>query len=219
MSQVDVKPVPDDVKSQVYVSTYHVASRYEAEVLAKSDVWNVLNYLHRKGPKGATADEISREVGVSLSVTYSTLKELRKLDIVRVYSREEGARKMRKKTYTFRTDTLGQCHANDHFAYAMKISGELEHVGRQLNSPLLRALDDAFAHFAARRELQSFLPRDDPGAICPRCHKNHDAVEFFRTIGLLAVQDFIESEEFQKFLTEKKFTEAPPDSAPSFRCP
>ena len=97
MSQTAVKPVTDAAKSQVYVSSYPVASRSEAEVLAKGDVWDILSYLHRKGPKGATADEISRELGISLSVTYSTLKELHKFDVVRVYSREEGRRKVRKK--------------------------------------------------------------------------------------------------------------------------
>ena len=219
MSQAAAKPVPEDAKSQIYVSTFHVGSRSEAEVLAKSDVWEILTYLHRKGPKGATADEISREVGVSLSVTYSTLKELRKLDIVRAYPREEGKRKMRKKAYAFRTDALGQCHATNEFAYAMKMSGELEHISHGVNGPLLQALDDAYAHFVSRRELQPFLPSDDPGAICPRCHRNHEAVEFFRTICLLAVQDFIsESGEFQNFLAQKKFTAALPGAAPQ-QCP
>ena len=216
MSQTTVRPVTDDAKSQVYVGSYPVASRAEAEVLAKGDVWDILTYLHRKGPKGTTADEISRELGISLSVTYSTLKELHKFDVVRIYSREEGRKKVRKKAYACRTDTWGQCRADVHFADAMKLSGELEQMSRELNGPLLQALDDAYVHFASRKELQPFLPSDDPGAICPKCHRNHEAVEFFCTMCFLAIQGFVsQSKEFEGFLAKRRFTGAPPPSVHS----
>lgn len=98
----------------------------------------------------------------------------------------------------------------------MRISGELEQMNRELKGPLLQALDDIYVHFSSRRELQPFLPSDDPGGICPKCHRNHEAVEFFRTIILLAVQSLVsESEEFEKFLADRKFTGNPPDTIPS----
>ena len=213
MSQV--KSVTSAAESQVYVSSYPVVSRSEAEVLAKGDVWDMLSYLHRKGPKGATADEISRELGISLSVTYSTLKDLRRFDVVRIYPRKEGRRKVRKKAYACRTDTWGQCRADVHFADAMRISGELEQMNREIHGPLLQALDDAYVHFASRKELQPFLPSDDPGAICPKCHRNHEAVEFFCTICFLAIQSLVsESKEFEGFLAKRRFTGAPPLAIP-----
>ena len=103
-----------------------------------------------------------------------------------------------------------------HFADAMKISGELEQMGRELNEPLIEALDAAYVHFASRKELQPFLPSDDPGAVCPKCHRNHEAVEFFCTMIFLAVQNFVsESKEFEGFLAKRRLTGAPLPSVSS----
>lgn len=210
------KQVTNGKNSQVYVSSYPVVTRSEAEVLSKGYVWDVLSYLHRRGPMGAPAEEISREVGISLSVTYSILKDLHRFDIVSVYSRQEGRKKVRRKAYACRTDTWGQCRADVHFADAMRISGELGQMNRELNGPLLRILDDVYVHFASRNELKPFLPSDDPDGICPKCKRNHEAVEFFCTICYLAIQSFIsESKEFERFLAERKFTGNSASSATS----
>lgn len=204
-------PARDGNRAQVYASSYPVTSRSEAEVLSKRDVWKVLNYLHRKGAKGATAQEIAHELGISLSVAYATLRDLNRFDIISVSSREEGVRKVRRKAYACRTNTWGQCRADVHFAEAMRISGELKQMSRELNGPLLQALDDIYVHFLSRRELKPFLPTDDPGSICPKCHRNHEAVEFFCTIILLAGESLVfESAEFEKFLSERRFTETAP---------
>lgn len=208
---MSANPARDGKGAQVYASSYPVTSRSEAEVLSKRDVWKVLNYLHRKGAKGATAQEISHELGLSLSVAYATLRDMNRFDIISVSSREDGRRKVRKKAYACRTNTWGQCRADVHFAEAMRISGELKQLGRELNGPLLQALDAIYVHFSSRRELKQFLPTDDPGAICPKCHRNHEAVEFFCTIILLAGENLVwESGEFEKFLTERRFTESAP---------
>lgn len=206
----------NEKNSQIYVGSFPVTSRTEAEVLSKGNVWEVLNYLHKKGPKGATAEEISRELGISRSVTYATLKDLHRFEIISVYSREEGRKKIRKKAYACRTNTWGQCRADVHFAEAMRISGELEQMNRELNGPLLQALDDIYVHFSSRRELRPFLPSDDPEGVCPKCHRNHEAVEFFCTIIFLAVQSMVsESKEFEKFLADRRFTGNPPDATAS----
>ena len=210
-SQMAATPGTNEKDPQIYVSSYPVTTRSEAEVLSKRDVWDVLNYLHRKGPKGATADEISSRLGISRSVTYATLRDLHRFEIISVYSREEGRKKIRKKAYACRTNTWGQCRADVHFADAMRMSGELEQMNRELVGPLLQALDDVYVHFSSRRELKPFLPSNDLEGICPKCHRNHEAVEFFCTIILLAVQGLVsESEEFEKFLVERRFAGNPP---------
>ena len=54
------------------------------------------------------------------------------------------------------------------------------------------------------RSVKPFLPNSSEGNICPKCSRNHEAMEFFYAIILMAIDRFItESKDFSHFLSER----------------
>ena len=199
--------MPTHENSGIYASSYPVVSRSEAEVLSREVVWDILAHLRKRGAGGATADEIARELKVSRSTVYSTLKELRRFNFLGVYSQKDGHRKTRRKVYACRAGTWGWTHVDEHFAAAMRISGGLKEINQELDPLLIRALANFYDDFSTKRELSSLIPKVNPNNICPTCKRNHEAIEFFTTVCVLAIHSLIsESKEFEEFLVERKFS-------------
>jgi len=187
-------------QAKVYITHFPVRSYLEAQILSKESTWNITEYIRRVGAKGASADEISRDLILPPSLVYQTLKELYRLEYVFVYPREKRARTERKKRYVYDWG-WGKYGVDREFADALALDGVLHVVNEILKESLLRALSEVQSICTERKELNRFIPTVGDTSLCPRCNRNHEAMEFFYAVILKAVDEFIgRSPEFHDFL-------------------
>lgn len=193
------KSIPN---AKTYLTHFPVRSYLEADVLSKESTWKIMQHIREVGARGVSADEISKELNLPPSIVYSTLKELRRLDFVFIYPREKRPRNERKKRYVCERGTWGKYGIEAHFSDALAFSGEIEAINEKLKEDLLGIFANVHNDFATRKELKPFLPNSSEGNICPKCNRNHEAMEFFYAIILRAIDRFItESKDFNHFLS------------------
>ncbi len=173
-------------------------------MLSKESTWKMMQYIREAGAIGVSADEVSKELNLPPSIVYSTLKELRRLDFVFIYPREKRSRNERKKRYVCERGTWGKYGIDPQFVNALRFSGQIDSTNEKLKENLLEIFAGVHNDFSSRKELKSFLPNSNDASICPKCSRNHEAMEFFYAIILSAVDSFIsESKEFNAFLSER----------------
>jgi len=190
--------------AKIYLTHFPVRSYLEADVLSKESTWKMMHYIREIGARGVSADEISKSLDLPASIVYSTLKELRRLDFVFIYPREKRPRNERRKRYVCERATWGKYGIEAHFSEALTLSGEIESINDKIKQNLLEIFEDVHNDFSNRKELKPFLPHSNEDNICPKCSRNHEAMEFFYAILLRSIDTFItESEEFNHFLSER----------------
>ncbi len=198
-----MKPKSKNIKT--YLTHFPVKSYIEADILSKETSWRIMDRIRQAGAKGITAEEITKEEQIPVSMVYTTLKELYKLEYVFLYPRQKKDKGERKKRFVCERGTWGKYGIEKEFDTIIKINGILEMVMKDMRHPIMKTFEAIFDQFSSKRELKQFLPTKDTN-ICPNCQRSHESMEFFYAILLKSIDLMItESAEFKEFLIKKGY--------------
>ena len=174
--------------------------------MSKESTWNILGYVRITGSAGASADEIAKKLRLPVSVVYSTLKELRRLEFISILPRDLRRAKERKKRYLCERTTWGKYRIDGPFMNVIAYEGITKRLTEKLRAPILDVFSDLFEEFRSRSKLRPYLPEAAEDGICPICSRNHEATEFVYAVILAALDPFItESSEFRELLIKKGY--------------
>ncbi len=188
-----------------YMTHFPVKSYIEADILSKETTWRIMDHIRQAGAKGITAEEITQEEQIPVSIVYTTLKELYRLEYVFLYPRQKKEKGERKKRFVCERGTWGKYGIDKEFDTVLKINGILEMVMKDMRQPIMKTFKEIHDQFSSKKELQQFLPIKDTN-ICPNCQRSHESMEFFYAILLRSIDLTItESKEFKEFLIEKGY--------------
>jgi len=192
-------------KLKTYLTHFPVKSYIEADILSKETTWRIMDHIRQAGAKGITAEEITREEQIPVSIVYTTLKELYRLEYVFLYPRQKREKGERRKRFVCERGTWGKYGIDKEFDTVIKINGITETIMRDMRLPIMKTFEEIYHKFSSRKELQQFLPTKDTN-ICPNCQRSHESMEFFYAILLRSIDLMItESKEFKEFLIEKGY--------------
>ncbi len=164
-----------------------------------------MDHIRQAGAKGITAEEITREEQIPVSIVYTTLKELYRLEYVFLYPRQKKEKGERKKRFVCERGTWGKYGIDKEFDTVIKINGITETIMKDMRLPIMKTFEEIYEKFSSKKELQQFLPTKDTN-ICPNCQRSHESMEFFYAILLRSIDLMItESKEFKEFLIEKGY--------------
>ena len=192
-------------KLKTYLTHFPVKSYIEADILSKETTWRIMDHIRQAGAKGITAEEITREEQIPVSIVYTTLKELYRLEYVFLYPRLKKEKGERKKRFVCERGTWGKYGIDKEFDTVIKINGITETIMKDMRLPIMKTFEEIYEKFSSKKELQQFLPTKDTN-ICPNCQRSHESMEFFYAILLRSIDLMItESKEFKEFLIEKGY--------------
>ena len=192
-------------KLKTYLTHFPVKSYIEADILSKETTWRIMDHIRQAGAKGITAEEITREEQIPVSIVYTTLKELYRLEYVFLYPRQKREKGERRKRFVCERGTWGKYGIDKEFDTVIKINGITETIMRDMRLPIMKTFEEIYEKFSSKKELQQFLPTKDTN-ICPNCQRSHESMEFFYAILLRSIDLMItESKEFKEFLIEKGY--------------
>ncbi len=192
-------------KLKTYLTHFPVKSYIEADILSKETTWRIMDHIRQAGAKGITAEEITREEQIPVSIVYTTLKELYRLEYVFLYPRQKKEKGERKKRFVCERGTWGKYGIDKEFDTVIKINGITETIMKDMRLPIMKTFEEIYEKFSSKKELQQFLPTKDTN-ICPNCQRSHESMEFFYAILLRSIDLMItESKEFKEFLIEKGY--------------
>jgi len=170
-----------------------------------------MDRIRQAGAKGITAEEITKEEQIPVSIVYTTLKELYRLEYIFLYPRQKKDKGERKKRFVCERGTWGKYGIEKEFDTVIKINGILEMVIKDMRHPIMKTFEAIYDQFSSKRELQQFLPIRDTN-ICPNCQRSHESMEFFYAILLKSIDLMItESAEFKEFLIKKGYAKEEQD--------
>lgn len=198
-----MKPRSKNIKT--YLTHFPVKSYIEADILSKETTWRIMDHIRQAGAKGITAEEITREEQIPVSIVYTTLKELYRLEYVFLYPRQKKEKGERKKRFVCERGTWGKYGIDKEFDTVIKINGFTETIMKDMRLPIMKTFEEVYDKFSSKKELQQFLPTKDTN-ICPNCQRSHESMEFFYAILLRSIDLMItESKDFKEFLIEKGY--------------
>ena len=192
-------------KLKTYLTHFPVKSYIEADILSKETTWRIMDHIRQAGAKGITAEEITREEQIPVSIVYTTLKELYRLEYVFLYPRQKKEKGERRKRFVCERGTWGKYGIDKEFDTVIKINRITETIMMDMRLPIMKTFEEIYDKFSSKKELQQFLPTKDTN-ICPNCQRSHESMEFFYAILLRSIDLMItESKEFKEFLIEKGY--------------
>lgn len=198
-----MKTKPKNIKT--YLTHFPVKSYIEADILSKETTWRIMDHIRQAGANGITAEEITQEEQIPVSIVYTTLKELYRLEYVFLYPRQKKEKGERRKRFVCERGTWGKYGIDKEFDTVIKINGILEATMKDIRQPIMKTFKEIYDKFSSKKELQQFLPTKDTN-ICPNCQRSHESMEFFYAILLRSIDIMItESTEFKEFLVEKGY--------------
>jgi hypothetical protein len=174
-----------------YFKYFPVRSPQEASVLANEDVWKILEALIKCGPKGLTEKEIYKQIKkTSDSKLYGLLKKLYDLEWVhRYYDRESEARRYVIK-FVAGFDAIDDI---DETFYESVIEKEEKFIANRISPQLQEFIKRTMNDLRQDPETKQWLPQS---GFCKECHINHEAVEFVSSLLYIAVEEFLDKDEF-----------------------
>ncbi|MDF0681680.1 MAG: hypothetical protein P0116_12030 [Candidatus Nitrosocosmicus sp.] len=198
-----MKPRSKNIKT--YLTHFPVKSYIEADILSKETTWRIMDHIRQAGAKGITAEEITQAEQIPVSIVYTTLKELYRLEYVFLYPRQKKEKGERKKRFVCERGTWGKYGIDKEFDTVIKINGITETIMKDMRLPIMKTFEEIYNKFSLKKELEQFLPTKDSN-ICPNCQRSHESMEFFYAILLRSIDLMItESKEFKEFLIEKGY--------------
>ena len=87
---------------------FPVKSYIEADILSKESTWRIMDRIRQAGAKGITAEEITQQEQIPVSIVYTTLKELYRLEYVFLYPRQKKEKGERKKRFVCERGSWGK---------------------------------------------------------------------------------------------------------------
>lgn len=198
-----MKPKNKNIKT--YLTHFPVKSYIEADILSKETTWRIMDHIRQAGAKGITAEEITQEEQIPVSIVYTTLKELYRLEYVFLYPRQKKEKGERRKRFVCERGTWGKYGIDKEFDTIIKVNGITDSIVKDLRQPIMKTFEEMYKIFSSKKELNQFLPTKDTN-ICPNCQRSHESMEFFYAILLRSIDLMItESKEFKEFLIEKGY--------------
>ena len=192
-------------KLNTYLTHFPVKSYIEADILSKETTWRIMDRIRQAGAKGITAEEITQQEQVPVSIVYTTLKELYRLEYVFLYPRQKKEKGERKKRFVCERGTWGKYGIDKEFDSIIKLNGITQAIINDLRQPIMKTFEEIYEKFSSKKELNQFLPTKDTN-ICPNCQISHESMEFFYAILLRSIDLMItESKEFKEFLIKKGY--------------
>lgn len=190
---------------KTYLTHFPVKSYIEADILSKETTWRIMDHIRQAGAKGITAEEITQEEQIPVSIVYTTLKELYRLEYVFLYPRQKKEKGERRKRFVCERGTWGKYGIDKEFDAIIKVNGITDSIVKDLRQPIMKTFEEMYNIFSSKKELHQFLPTKDTN-ICPNCQRSHESMEFFYAILLRSIDLMItESKEFKEFLIEKGY--------------
>lgn len=188
-----------------YYSNYPVESAIEASILSDQYTWTVIDVLRKAGSTGLTAIEVHRRVqkkmntSVSASKIYGLLKQLYEQGIVhRYYDREAEAQR-----HTLAM-VWGGSVIEESF-YDKVVEKEGSYIKKNLNPVFMDYVKKVMKDLAEDPVDNKWLPSGTSEGLCKRCRTSHEAEEFYSCVIDIALKEFINSDEFEKFMRENGF--------------
>jgi hypothetical protein len=164
-----------------------------------------MDRIRQAGAKGITAEEITQQEQVPVSIVYTTLKELYRLEYVFLYPRQKKEKGERKKRFVCERGTWGKYGIDKEFDSIIKLHGITQAIINDLRQPIMKTFEEIYEKFSSKKELNQFLPTKDTN-ICPNCQISHESMEFFYAILLRSIDLMItESKKFKEFLIKKGY--------------
>ncbi|WP_458742883.1 hypothetical protein [Candidatus Nitrosocosmicus sp. T] len=192
-------------KLKTYLTHFPVKSYIEADILSKESTWRIMDRIRQAGAKGITAEEITQQEQIPVSIVYTTLKELYRLEYVFLYPRQKKEKGERKKRFVCERGSWGKYGIDKEFDAIIKVNGITEGVMNDLRQPIMKIFDEIYEKFSSKKELHQFLPTKHSN-ICPNCQRSHESMEFFYAILLRSIDLMItESKQIKDFLIEKGY--------------
>ena len=195
--------------TNIYFRSQVVFSAREAKIFSKENTWTILHILQQAGSKGLTEKELHKKlehelhISISPSKTYDLLSRL--CDVEWLHKYYDNDKKVEANRYCIGIQRDEIDIDEDFDEIIVKLQGK--YIQEILFPKFETLLEQSLDGLNNDNDNKVWLPKDGEKEYCKRCRISHEAEEFFSSILEIAISEYLESEQFKKFVIKNKFAE------------
>jgi Fe2+ or Zn2+ uptake regulation protein len=189
--------------ANLYYIHQSVKDPQEASIFSDEYTWMILDILRLAGNDGISAQSVHKEVErktgtlVSQSKIYSKLKRLYQMKWVhRSYNRED------EKLHNIINIDWGGILLDKTYEDIL-VKKERDYIIGRLFPIFIEFIKQAMNDLSKERKTETWLPKKE--SYCKVCQNSHEAQEFISSLLDLATSEFMDSEDYIRFMKENHF--------------
>ena len=191
--------------ANIYYIHQSVKNPQEASIFSDRYTWTILDVLCSAGNDGLSPLKVRQEVekklrtSISSAKIYSLLKQLYEMDWVhRSYDRND------KTNHNIVNIDWGGIILDKTYDEII-VNKENEFITKRITPLLIEYIKKTLYDLGQDKNTKKWLPQ--PNTSCKICQFSHEAEEFISSILDIAGAEFMESEEYKKFMVDHNLRE------------